>query len=74
MGDNMAMSLECSILSNMKMNKIPVTVIIINGFQIKGVIIGDDTNIIVVESDGKKNIIYKNNISTIIPMKNIRLD
>lgn len=48
-----------------------VTVFLMNGFQMHGVISGYDSFVVVLDSDGKQQMIYKHAISTIIPMRPI---
>ena len=46
-----------------------VTVYLTNGFQFKGIVKGFDNYIIILDSDGKQNIVYKHAVSTIIPVR-----
>ena len=46
-----------------------VTVFLVNGFQIRGTIAGYDAFTVVLNSDGKQNMIYKHAISTIAPIR-----
>ncbi|HHY13385.1 MAG TPA: RNA chaperone Hfq [Thermoanaerobacterales bacterium] len=48
-----------------------VTVYLINGFQLKGVVKGFDNFTVILEADGKQQLIYKHAISTISPIRNI---
>lgn len=50
-----------------------VTVFLMNGFQIHGVIGGYDSFVVILNSDGKQQMIYKHAISTIIPTRAIDL-
>jgi len=49
-----------------------VTVFLTNGFQIKGVVRGFDQYVVMLDSMGKQNMIYKHAISTIIPQENLK--
>lgn len=51
----------------------PLTVFLVNGFQMRGVITGYDSFIVMLESDGKQQMIYKHAISTIVPLTAIDL-
>ncbi len=42
-----------------------------NGFQFRGVVRGFDNFTVVIDSDGKQQLIYKHAISTIIPPRPI---
>ena len=44
-----------------------------NGFQLRGVITGFDCFVVVLESEGKQQVIYKHAISTIAPLRSIEL-
>lgn len=50
-----------------------VTVFLTNGFQIRGVVRGFDSYIVIVDSDGKQQMIYKHAISTIVPQRRVEL-
>ena len=50
-----------------------VTVFLMNGFQMHGVIGGYDSFVVILDSEGKQQMIYKHAISTIIPMRPIDL-
>ena len=52
---------------------LPVTLFLMNGFQMRGVITGFDAFVVVLVSDGRQQIIYKHAISTIAPMRTVDL-
>ena len=60
-------------LTRARKENIPVTLFLVNGFQLRGVIIGFDCFVVVLESDGKQQVIYKHAISTIAPLRSIEL-
>jgi host factor-I protein len=51
-----------------------VTVFLMNGFQMHGVVAGYDSFVVFLDSEGKQQMIYKHAISTIIPMRPIDLN
>ena len=51
----------------------PVTMFLMNGFQMRGVITGFDSFTVVLTAEGKQNMIYKHAISTISPAKGLDL-
>jgi host factor-I protein len=65
------MNLQDVFLNAVRKEKVAVTMYLTNGFQVKGLIKGFDNFIIIVEGDGKQQIIYKHAISTIIPAKSV---
>lgn len=48
-----------------------VTLFLMNGFQMRGVIRGFDSFTVVLESDGKQQLIYKHAISTMVPSRSV---
>ena len=70
---NKQLNLQDVMLNQVRKEKIAVVVFLTNGFQQKGFIKGFDNFIIILEVDGKMQMIYKHAVSTIIPTKNINL-
>jgi len=46
-----------------------VTIYLTNGFQIRGIVRGFDNYVILVESEGKQQMIYKHAVSTVVPLR-----
>ena len=67
------MNLQDVFLNQARKERLPVTIFITNGFQFKGIIKGFDSYIVVLDSDGRQNLIYKHAISTITPLRPISL-
>ncbi|WP_373896086.1 RNA chaperone Hfq [Virgibacillus natechei] len=61
-------------LNQLRKNHIPVTLFLTNGFQLRGVVKAFDNFTIVLETDGKQQLIYKHAISTFSPVKNVSLE
>ena len=70
---NEAMNLQDAILKEVRREKVPVTLFLMNGFQLRGVITGFDSFVVVLVSDGKQQMIYKHAISTIVPQTPVEL-
>ncbi len=51
-----------------------VTLFLMNGYQLRGVITDFDPYVVVLVSDGKQQVIYKHAISTIAPERPIAVD
>ena len=64
-----AMNLQETILNEVRREHIPVTLFLMNGFQLRGVITGFDSFVVVLVTDGKQQMIYKHAISTLVPAK-----
>ena len=54
-------------------DKVPVTVFLMNGFQMRGIITGFDAFVVVLDSDGKQQVIYKHAISAVAPLRPVDL-
>ena len=54
-------------LAQVRRDRRAVTVFLMNGYQMRGVVAGYDNFVVVLLSDGKQAMIYKHAISTIIP-------
>jgi len=61
-------NLQDAILKEVRREKIPVTLFLMNGFQTRGLITGKDNFVIILEVDGKSQMIYKHAISTVSPL------
>lgn len=68
---NKAINLQDVFLNQARKDRIPVTIYLTNGFQFKGLVRGFDNYIVILDCDGKQNLVYKHAISTIIPIKPI---
>ena len=60
-------------LSRLRRSQMPVTMFLMNGFQLRGIIAGFDQFVVVLMSDQKQQVIYKHAISTIVPQYAISL-
>ena len=60
-------------LAAARREKCTVTLFLMNGFQLKGVVRGFDSFVVLVESEGKQQMIFKHAISTIVPPKPLTL-
>ena len=65
-------NLQEAVLRECRRDKVPVTLFLMNGFQLRGIITGYDNFVVVLISEGKQQMIYKHAISTLAPMKVIQ--
>ena len=65
-------NLQEAILKEVCRERVPVTMFLMNGFQLRGIITGFDSFVVVLVSDGKQQMIYKHAISTLAPMKPLK--
>ena len=66
-------NLQDLFLLRARQDRVPVTLFLMNGFQMRGIIRGFDNFVVFLESDGKQQMIYKHAISTIIPQRQVEL-
>ena len=66
-------NLQDIFLLQAKRDKLPVTMFLMNGFQMRGVITGFDAFVVILESEGRQQVIYKHAISTIAPVRPVDL-
>ena len=60
-------------LTQARRERRPVTMFLMNGFQMRGYITGFDAFVVVLSSDGKQQIIYKHASSSIVPARPVAL-
>ena len=60
-------------LAAARREKCVVTVFLMNGFQMKGIIRGFDSFVVMVESEGRQQMIFEHAISTVVPPKPLEL-
>lgn len=63
------LNLQDIFLNQVRKEHALITVYLISGYQIKGYVKGFDSYTIVIDSDGKQQMIYKHAVSTIVPNK-----
>ncbi|SES35440.1 RNA chaperone Hfq [Psychrobacillus sp. OK032] len=68
------MNIQDIYLNQLRKNNIFVTVFLLNGFQLKGLVKSYDNFTVLFESDGKQQLIYKHAISTFAPSKPVALN
>ena len=61
-------------LASVRRNHLNVTMFLMNGYQLRGVITGYDSFTVVLNSDGRQQVIYKHAISTIVAERPVDLD
>ena len=69
---NETMNLQDAILKEVRREKVPVTLFLMNGFQLRGIITGFDSFVVVLVSGGKQQMIYKHAISTLAPIRPLK--
>ena len=67
-----AVNLQDAILKEVRRDRVPVTLFLMNGFQLRGIVTGFDSFVVVLVSDGKQQMIYKHAISTLAPIRPLK--
>ncbi len=70
---NKSINLQDVFLNQARKEKTFVTIFLTNGFQFKGVVKGFDNYTVILDSDGKQQLVFKHAISTIVPAKAISI-
>ncbi len=60
-------------LNHVRKNKVPVTVFLVNGVKLQGVITWFDNFCVLLRRDGQSQLVYKHAISTVMPSTPIQL-
>ena len=66
-------NLQDIFLTRARKQSVPVTLFLMNGFQLRGTVTGFDSFIVVLDTDGRQQVIYKHAISTIVPLHPVSL-
>lgn len=66
-------NLQDVFLTKARKQSTPLTVFLVNGFQMRGSVTGFDSFTVVLTSEGRQQLIYKHAISTIAPLSPIDL-
>ncbi|MDD2496886.1 MAG: RNA chaperone Hfq [Desulfitobacteriaceae bacterium] len=66
-------NLQDFFLNQVRKENTPVTIFLVNGFQIRGVVKGFDNFTVVMDVEGKQQMVYKHAISTIMPGRPVNL-
>ena len=67
-------NLQDAFLNRARAERVPVTLFLMNGVQLRGVLRAFDSYTVVIDSDGKQQLIFKHAISTIAPVRPIALE
>ena len=62
-------NLQDSFLNLVRKENMAVVIYLVNGFQLRGMVKGFDNFTVILEQEGKQQLVYKHAISTIMPLK-----
>lgn len=63
------LNLQDVFLNQVRKERVAITIYLVNGFQLKGYVVGFDNFTVILENEGKQELVYKHAISTVIPIK-----
>ena len=66
-------NLQDAFLTLARRQDVPLTVFLVNGFQMRGTVRGFDPFVVVMEVEGRQQMLYKHAISTVVPLSPIDL-
>ena len=68
------LNLQDTFLNYIRREKIPVTLFLMNGFQLRGIVRSFDSFVVLIDADGRQQMIYKHAISTVAPVRAVTLE
>ncbi|MDR3349470.1 MAG: RNA chaperone Hfq [Acidaminococcales bacterium] len=68
-----SINLQDSFLNQVRKENVVVIVYLVNGFQLKGLVRGFDNFTVILENDGRQQLIYKHAISTVTPLQAMQI-
>jgi len=73
MSSDKSQNLQDRFLNHVRKSKLPVTVFLVNGVKLQGVISWFDNFCVLLRRDGHVQLVYKHAISTVMPSQPIQL-
>ena len=67
-----AMNLQDALLRQVLKERLPVTLFLMNGFQLRGVVTGFDNFVVILVTDNTQQMIYNHAISTRVPARPLK--
>ena len=73
MAQDKPQNLQDTFLNHVRKQKVPVTVFLVNGVKLQGIITWFDNFCVLLRRDGLSQLVYKHAISTIMPVTPVQL-
>jgi len=70
---NAVINLQDVLLNQIRKENVSITIYLVNGFQLRGHVKGFDNYTILLDSEGKQQLIYKHAVSTITPSVSVNI-
>ncbi|WP_062105003.1 RNA chaperone Hfq [Bacillus niameyensis] len=69
-----SVNIQDQFLNQLRKEAIPVTLFLLNGFQLRGLVKGFDNFTVLFETEGKQQLVFKHAISTFSPQRNVPIN
>jgi host factor-I protein len=69
-----AVNIQDHYLNELRKTRGSVTVFLTNGFQLRGIVKAFDNYTVLLDTEGKEQLIYKHAISTFAPLSNVSIE
>jgi host factor-I protein len=66
-------NLQDTFLNHVRKNKVPVTIFLVNGVKLQGVVTWFDNFCVLLKRDGQAQLVYKHAVSTVMPSQPVTL-
>ncbi|AMA72836.1 MULTISPECIES: RNA chaperone Hfq [Aneurinibacillus] len=66
-------NIQDTFLNHLRKENVPVTIYLVNGFQLRGLVRAFDNFTVVIDTEGKQQLVYKHAISTFLPQRPVSL-
>ncbi len=73
MASEKAQNVQDVFLNHVRKNKVPLTIFLVNGVKLQGVISWFDNFCVLLRRDGQSQLVYKHAISTVMPSQPVQL-
>ncbi|ODT62849.1 RNA chaperone Hfq [Phenylobacterium sp.] len=72
-GNDKKQNLQDTFLNSVRKSKTPLTIFLVNGVKLQGVVSWFDNFCVLLRRDGQSQLVYKHAISTIMPAQPVQL-
>ena len=73
MANEKSQSVQDVFLNNIRKNKMPVTIFLVNGVKLQGIVTWFDNFSVLLRRDAHSQLVYKHAISTVMPAQPVQL-
>ena len=73
MAADRAQNLQDTFLNHVRKTKTPLTIFLVNGVKLQGIVTWFDNFCLLLRRDGHSQLVYKHAISTVVPARSVRV-